>query len=311
MNENHFKVPVALLLFNRPDLTARMFEVVRQLRPAKLFLVADGPRANQPGEELLCHQVHAVVEKIDWRCEVFRNYAETNLGCRARVASGLDWVFNQCDEAVILEDDCLPDPSFFPFCAELLERYRHDERIMLISGDNWIAHRQSGLSPTNDSYYFSRYPHIWGWATWRRAWQHYDVTMQSWPRLRAQGWLKQFFQGERFAAAAWDDWFQATYDGSLDTWDYQWTFACWQRAGLAIVPRANLVTNLGFRADGTHTQKENWLGSLPLRALTLPLQHPAEITRNEAADAYAQKHIFTPGWRWRLRQVMRTLLPQR
>lgn len=310
MKDILFNVPVALLLFNRPDLTARMFEVVRQIRPAKLFLIADGPRAKHPTDGLLCEQVRSVVEKIDWRCEVFKNYAETNLGCRVRVTSGLDWVFGQCDEAVILEDDCLPDTSFFPFCAELLARYRHNERIMLISGDNWIAHRQTGLHPANYSYYFSRYPHIWGWATWKRAWRHYDVTMRNWPDLRTQGWLNQFFQGERFAGAAWDDWFQATYDGSLDTWDYQWTFACWQRAGLAILPSVNLVTNLGFRPDGTHTQKESWLGSLPLQSLSFPLQHPAEITRNETADAFAQRRIFTPGWRWRARQILRILRSQ-
>ena len=168
--------PVVLIIFNRPKLTEVVFQAIREAKPPKLFLVADGPRPNRPDDIPRCAAARKVVEKVDWDCEVLRNYADENMGCGCRPASGITWVFSQVEEAIILEDDCVPSPSFFPFCQELLDRYRTDERVMHIGGMNW----QSGHRRSPFSYFFSKYPQCWGWATWRRAWAHYDFTMRYW-----------------------------------------------------------------------------------------------------------------------------------
>lgn len=176
MTNWQLQTPVVFFIFDRPDTTARVFAEIARGKPPKLLLVADGPRPDHPGEAEKCAAARAVVEQVDWPCEALTDYAETNLGCRRRVSSGLDWVFATVEEAIILEDNCLPHPTFFRFCEELLERYRDDERVMRISGGNHKFGRKIGT----DSYYFTRYAHVWGWASWRRAWRYYDVNMKSW-----------------------------------------------------------------------------------------------------------------------------------
>src|SRR3989344_7840291 len=174
MSDFKLTTPVAFLLFNRPETTARVFAASARAKPPNLLVVADGPRANRPGEAELCAAARAVIEKVDWDCEVVTHFSEVNLGCKCRMSSGVDWVFQTVPEAILLEDDCLPHPSFFRFCEEMLEGYRNDERISMIGGTNF----QKGRERSPDSYYFSRYTHIWGWASWRRAWQKiYDVEM--------------------------------------------------------------------------------------------------------------------------------------
>ncbi|OUC08639.1 hemolytic protein HlpA-like protein, partial [Litorilinea aerophila] len=167
------QTPVIFLIFNRPDTTAQVFAEIAKARPRRLLVVADGPRPHRPDDVEKCSATRAVIERVDWPCEVSCDFAEENLGGRRRISSGLTWAFSQVEAAIVLEDDCLPHPTFFPFCEELLNRYCHDERIMAITGDNF----QFGRSRTKYSYYFSRYFHSWGWATWRRAWQHYDDTL--------------------------------------------------------------------------------------------------------------------------------------
>jgi hypothetical protein len=181
--------PVALIVFNRPDLTSKVYERVRAARPRRLLMVADGPRPNRPEDPRLCEAVRKIVSSPDWPCELLTNFQEVNLGCRRRISSGLDWVFDQCSEAIILEDDCIPCPSFFSFCSTMLNCYREDTRIMHISGDNW----QNGTRRGNGSYFFSRYSLSWGWASWRRAWRYYDVGLSAWPTARKEGWLASNF----------------------------------------------------------------------------------------------------------------------
>ena len=159
--------PVAFIIFNRPDTTEIVFETIRQAKPSKLLVVADGPRTDRSGEVEKCTATRAVIERVDWECEVITNYSDVNLGCKRRVSGGIDWIFSQVEEAIILEDDCLPAPSFFQFCQTMLERYRYDDRISMIGGSNY----QQENSRTSDSYFFTKYAHIWGWATWRRAWK--------------------------------------------------------------------------------------------------------------------------------------------
>ena len=275
--------PVALLIFNRPTLTERVFEAVAKARPERLLVVADGPRF--PGEEEKCARARAVVERVDWDCQVLTNFAERNLGCRGRVSSGLDWVFSQVEEAIILEDDCLPAPSFFRFCQELLARYRHDERVMHIGGVNF----QDGYNQTPYSYYFSRHTHCWGWATWRRAWQFYGVDMSLWPENR--GSVAALFDDEverdYFTGA-----FEQAFRGEVDTWDYQWAYACMVQSGLSALPSVNLVSNIGWGAEATHTKQERHEAANRPTSDLGDLHHPPFVILHRAADRYTLDNVL-------------------
>ena len=281
------QTPVALFIFKRPDTTQKVFETIRAVKPVELLLVADGPRPEREGEREKCLDTRAVVSQIDWDCKVLRNYSDINLGCGKRVSSGLDWVFEQVDEAIILEDDCVPDQSFFQFCEELLALYREDERIFSISGQN-IQLR----SPIKDSYYFSRYPHCWGWATWRRAWQHYDFDMQLWPQAKESRLLDDILLDSGIVNH-WTKIFQAMYEKQIDTWDFQWTFACWLQSSLNIHAGVNLVSNIGFGAEATHTiQDITEFSQIARQKINFPLKHPSFLVRNSKADHYTQTTLY-------------------
>lgn len=272
-------VPVALFVFNRPDLTRRVFARVAQARPPTLLLVADGPRRGHRDDAHLCQEAREVLRRVDWPCRVLSNLADENLGCRQRVSSGLDWVFSQVDCAVLLEDDCLPEPTFFTFCAELLARYRGDERIHMIRGSNFLR----GQRLDSSSYYFSRFFHIWGWATWARAWQHYDVTMARWPGLRDTAWLGDRLPPHMVPLVR--QIFDETHDGRLPTWEFQWEFASWLRNAVAISPWQNLITNIGFDASGTHMKDQaHPYADLPTAPMRFPLRHPGRVAIHARAD---------------------------
>lgn len=197
MSSWQLKTPIAFIIFNRPDTTARVFAEIAKAKPPKLLVVADGARSNRQGEAEKVAATRAIIEQVNWPCEVITNFSDKNLGCKNRVSTGIDWVFEQVPEAIILEDDCLPDPSFFRFCEEMLEKYRDDQRIGMISGDNL----QFGRRRNNDSYYFSRYVHIWGWASWRDKWQSsYDVRMKKWPEVRDGNWLVDMVRNKKEAS---------------------------------------------------------------------------------------------------------------
>jgi hypothetical protein len=289
---------VALLIFNRPDTTARVFEAIAKAKPSKLLVVADGPRPDRLGEADKCAQTRAIINNVDWDCEVITNYSPINLGCKKRVASGLDWIFEQVEEAIILEDDCLPEHSFFRFCDEMLERYRLNERVGMVSGGNL----QFGQLRGNASYYFSRYTHIWGWATWRRAWKHYDRDMALWPSFRDEGWLDRVFssQGER---EYWKNSFQWVYDGKLDTWDCSWTFAAITHGMLQVVPNVNLISNIGFGPEATHTHVVGIHANMPIQPIVFPMKHPKFVLVDEEADRYISNNQIAPSFV--MRQIRR------
>lgn len=278
--------PVAFIIFNRPDTTKKVFQAIRQAQPQKLLVIADGPRAERPGEAEKCAATRAVIDLVDWDCEVFTNYSDTNLGCKRRVSSGIDWVFSQVEAAVILEDDCLPAPSFFPFCQTLLEKYRDDDRVVAIGGNNF----QNDVSQNSYSYYFSKYNHIWGWASWRRAWQHYDVEMKTLPIFKDLN-LIQSICHDPAEQEYWLELFQKAYDGKVDTWDYQWTYACWQQGGISILPSSNLVSNIGFGANATHTANDSLLADMPVTDIW-DINPPPFMLKDSVADQYTFDHVF-------------------
>lgn len=281
--------PVALIIFNRPDTTRQVFEAIRAARPRHLLVVADGPRAERAGEAERCREARSVIEGVDWECRVDTNYAEENLGCKRRVSSGLDWVFDQVEEAIILEDDCLPHPSFFRFCQELLERYRHDPQVGQICGSNLQFNRRS----FPHSYYFSRYNHIWGWASWRRAWQCYDLEMSAWPEFRDSRRLDLLLSGSR-EAAWWTGVMDQVHAGAIDTWDCQWTFSFWNHGLRSVIPAVNTISNIGFGPGATHTPVPNKYASMPREEVLFPLSHPQSLETDLDADDYTGKTAYRP-----------------
>lgn len=274
------KTAIAFLVFNRPELTERVFEEIRKARPPKLLVVADGPRAHFPGDIEQCVKVRAMIDRVDWDCEVYRNFSTTNMGCGMRVSSGLEWIFEQVEEAIIVEDDCLPDQSFFLFCEELLERYRHDERVGFIGGVSF----QRGKGSVPSSYYFSRGHYIWGWASWRRAWRGYDFKISMWPRLREEGWLNELFI-DRGVVRYYTYSFDQTYKHVIDTWDFQWFLHCWVRNMWEIMPTVNLVTNIGHHeTSATHTTSRSKTQDVPVQPMGFPLIHPSRIALDSLTD---------------------------
>lgn len=282
--------PVVFVIFNRPDCTRRSFAALRAARPTRLYVVADGPRRNREGEAAVCAEVRAIVEQgVDWPCEVINDYAAANLGCARRVSSGLDAVFARESEAIILEDDCVPDPSFFRFCAELLERYRDEPKIGQISGCTFQDRGQEAPA----SYYFSRYPHCWGWATWRRAWRHYDHAMTWWQESPGQAKLREWVP-DPAERRVWADRLDATLRGQLDSWAYRWILVLWQRGCLSISPYRNLVLNIGFGDDATHTGKQDARIAAAARSIPFPLAHPASMAPDDEADEHTSRRVYRP-----------------
>jgi hypothetical protein len=266
-------VPVLFLIFNRPDSTRKVFEAISKHKPKYLFIAADGARIDIPGEEQLCIITRDIATRIDWDCEVKTLFRTHNLGCKIAVSSAISWFFEWVSEGIILEDDCLPDDSFFPFCAELLDKYRDEENVFSISGSNLLGKSNN----TQMRSYFRGHGGIWGWATWKRAWNLYDIDMKGWPEeltknkirlaLGTQEWYQTYYSM-----------FESSHNQSLDTWDIQWFYSILVNNGIALNPSVNLVKNIGFDA-GTHINSaDNPIASLPLYAMTFPLKHPGNLS---------------------------------
>jgi hypothetical protein len=294
MPEFQLKTPIAFIIFNRPDTTERVFAEIAKAKPPKLLVVGDGARPNRAGESGKVSAARAIIQRVDWSCEVLTNFSDVNLGCKKRVSSGIDWVFSQVEDAIILEDDCLPDPTFFRYCQEMLERYRNDKRIGIISGDNF----QFGQRYGTDSYYLSKYVHIWGWATWRDRWAgSYDVSISSWPRVRDEGRLADMV-GDSREAVYWAKIFERVFKGEIDTWDYQWVYANWIEGRSTILPAVNLISNIGFDKNATHTTGDSELANMLVAPMQFPLKHPVGMFKNIRADRFSEKKCFrVPLWK--------------
>lgn len=282
------ETPVAFIIFNRPDTTERVFAEIAKAKPPKLLVVADGARTNKIGEAEKVAATRAIIQRVDWDCEVLTNFSEVNLGCKVRVSSGIDWVFEQVEEAIILEDDCLPDATFFRFCQEMLSKYRVDTRIVSICGTNI----QKDIS-IDSSFFFSRFSLMWGWATWKRAWSQYDIKMDEWPRLRETNWLEKLGIKNYFFKRTWTANFDYVHYNNFDTWDYQWIYTCWRIGGLTIIPKFNLIENIGFNASATHTTSEHpVLSKLSVDKMQWPLISPKNFAVHYGVDEFIDKNWF-------------------
>ncbi len=277
--------PVAIFVFNRPEQTRVVLDALKLVEPSKLYVIADGPRPDNLDDEALCAEVKGLFSDPGWTCEVKQNYSDINLGCRERFISGLNWLFDLEHEAIILEDDTVPETSFFPYCEELLARYRTEEKVHLIRGHSGLP--ESLVS--KDSYYFSRWHAIWGWATWARAWHRFDPDMKSWPEKRSSGWLYDYLPTQEMAKVM-DYLFEGSYSGEIKGWANQWFYCGWEHDSYAIAPQINLVTNIGFGDHATHTKKRlPGLADLPSKSMRFPLSHPCEINAWDEGDYYEWK----------------------
>jgi hypothetical protein len=283
-----FNTPVLFLLFNRPDTTKQVFEVIRKVKPAKLFIAADGPRKERVGEAELCRQTREfVLNYIDWDCQVNTLFRDENLGCGRAVSEAISWFFEYVEDGIILEDDCLPSNSFFTYCSVLLDRYRFNDKIMHIGGDNF----QLEQMVQKGGYYYSSLTHVWGWATWKRAWNKYDYRMNDYSYAGMSSILGKMFRN-RGVSNYWLDILNNTKNGYINTWDYQWQFTLWHYGGVSIVPKNNLVSNIGFTADATHTTEVSSRISNMKRHELFDLSDPINKNVNIGADIKVLKCVY-------------------
>lgn len=281
------KSAVLFLVFNRPDTTKQVFEAIRKAQPPRLYVAADGPRADRQGERERCEEVRRIATAVDWDCEVKTLFRERNLGCKIGVSSGIGWFFEHEEEGIIIEDDVLPNSDFFIFCESLLHLYAENDRVWMITGNNF----QDGQKRGAGAYYFSRYTHIWGWATWRRAWRYYDRDLSFWKEWeKSNAWLQLW--SDKVERNYWEKIFNRMFAHEIDTWDYQWTASAWYHGALTATPHVNLVSNIGFGEDATHTTSANSShAEIPVQPLG-ELRHPASIEQDKIADRYVFDHVF-------------------
>lgn len=285
--EKSNSIPVLILAFNRSEKIQALLHALRSIQPKKIYISLDGPRAGNAQDELEQQKIIEQVQAIDWQCTLKIHKNNTNLGCKKAVASGITWFFSKEEKGIILEDDCIPSQDFFQFCAELLAKYATNPKVMSIAGSCLIKGLQQ-----KESYFFSSTPLCWGWATWRRAWNLYDVEMKDWPEYHSLSLLDKKFSDQK-VVQYWTNIFDKTFQGKIDTWDYQWVFTLLKHQGVSINPSVNLITNTGFDNSATHT-KFAPLGQAfaSRKKLNFPLIHPKEISVNTSLDKSIQDQIY-------------------
>ena len=299
----HFKTAVLFLIFNRLDTTKRVFDVIRKARPPRLYIGSDGPREQKEGE---AEKVQAVREyirnNIDWDCEVKTLFREKNIGCKYAVSSAVTWFFEHEDMGIILEDDCLPSFSFFAFCEKLLIRYKNDKRVWQIGGCNF----QDGIKRGDADYYFSAINHIWGWASWADRWKFYNVELDN---IQDNSFIKDYWSGRAFKY--FDKIFWIMKKKEMDTWDYQWTFSMWKNNRLAILPNVNMISNIGFGENSTHTKDTDKAANLAMLEIGFNIKHPFQVVRNKEADEYTYEVYYSqkPFIRRAINKLFRILKP--
>jgi hypothetical protein len=275
---------VLFLVFNRIETTKKVFSAIRQAKPPRIYIAADGPRKDKKGEfEKVIMVRNFITQNIDWKCEVHTLFREKNLGCKVAVSNAIDWFFKNESHGIILEDDCFPSQSFFWFCEELLHRYQNDQRIAQICGSNF----QNGIKRGNADYYFSIYNHIWGWASWSNRWKNYDVNLE---RFENSDFIDSIFNKKR-VIKHWKNIYENMKQQKIDTWDYQWMFTVWKKMQLSILPNINLVENIGFGPEATHTKHNDKMANIKNSEIVLE-KHPTEVEQNREADEFTSKNIY-------------------
>jgi len=278
------KSAVLFLTYKRFSTAEIVFQAIRSAKPPKLYFASNAAKLQNKNEVKQVEKVRSLLDLIDWPCKVYKLIHVNHLSVKYSISSAIDWFFQHEEEGIILEDDCVPHPTFFAFCDQLLERYRHDSRIAMINGFNCSQSKKININ--NDSYFFTKNVSIWGWASWRRAWLLYDVNMKEWPnvdRLFIEDILKY-----RISKIIWLYFFGNTYNNKIDTWDFQWVFSIWSNSMMAISPKENLVQNIGFSEEATHTKYSDIYSKIISVAMKLPLKHPKFILRDRITEAHEE-----------------------
>lgn len=289
-----FNIPILLLMFNRPLHSEKVFASISKIRPSKLYVAVDGPRINNSQDSEQIKRCLSLLDKINWPCELVTLVRDKNLGCGKAVSQAITWFFEQVEMGIILEDDCLPEESFYYFCEKLLMKYQYEYSVMHIGGSNYQNSKRWG----NSSYYFTKICHVWGWATWRRAWAKYDFRMKNFQQFIDEKIIEQIFHSKE-DQNYWTEAFRKVNDGTLDTWDYQWVYCIWTNNSLCISPNTNLVENIGFDEFATHTKKKNLQISKNKIGKIDEIIHPLFILENKGATEYSLKKLFRTykGWK--------------
>ncbi len=283
-----FDTPILFVIFNRPQTTIRVFEQIKLLKPSRLYIAADGPRESNQTDTENCEKARAIIKMIDWKCDVHTLFRKKNLGCGKAVSGAINWFFEHVEEGIILEDDCLPDSSFFNFCQTLLARFRNDEQVMHIGGTNF----QKGIKRGDASYYFSANVHVWGWATWKRAWKKYDFDVSDVEEFIGENKIQKYFS-DPVIINYWHEIFRNMRQHKIDTWDYQWLYSVWNNGGYAIIPNSNLISNIGFGGNATHTNANNEWANVPTNPIT-EIIHSQIIQQSKEADLYTFYSHYSP-----------------
>ena len=302
------KLPILLLTFNRPSETSILIKKLSLVKPSKIYISQDGPRKSNINDKVNCEKVKKIFKYIDWKCEIFYKFNENNLGCRSSVSSAINWFFQNEEKGIILEDDCIPSDTFFLFCEKMLDKYENSNEIYVVSGSNF----QKNIKIGNADYYFSKYAHCWGWATWRRAWISYDDSMKFWPKLKISNYWKKL-HNTKLEKKYWLNIFNKVSNKKIDSWDYVWLASIWNSKGITITPNINLVKNIGFNKNATNTlfssNYEN--DKLTFNEFKEDIKDPSEILVNTKADYLVFKNHFNGiynFWPWRLIYILKILI---
>jgi hypothetical protein len=293
-----FNVPVLFITFNRLDTTCQVFEAIRAQKPQTLYLFSDGPRADKPQEQQEVQAVRAwLTSRVDWPCTLHVRFLDENMGPRYAIGHAVNWLFEQEEEGIVFEHDCLPHADFFRYCQYLLDKYRHDERVMHITGNNFLF----GRVKVPADYYFSNLSNpTWGWATWKRAWKCYDAEMASFPQFLEENGFDRFIRSKR-VRTYYEEVFGRLYRGEIRTWDYQWSLAIWQRKGLTVTPAVNLVSNIGYGDKAIHTADVNdQFAFIPTMPLTIQFS-PSFVEAYNEADSFVLEQVIRPPFLKRVR----------
>jgi hypothetical protein len=286
---NQFNTPVLLVIFNRTDTTALVLKAISEVRPKYIYVAADGPRPDKPGETQSCEAARKLVlDSITWPAEVKTLFHDQNLGCGKAVSTAVTWFFTHVSEGIILEDDTIPNPSFFNYCSQLLEYYRTDDRIMHIGCANFQPPGKKYAA----SYYFSSIAHGWGFATWKRAWDSYSFDIKDLAAFMASGQIRKYYNDLKIIEY-WYNVFRTMEYHGIDTWDHQWTLSIWKKGGLTIIPAVNMISNIGVGPDATNTKAMGDWFNIPKKELP-PVKHPDKMIQDKAADAYTCYHYYLP-----------------
>lgn len=280
------KNPILIVIFNRPEIVAETFRSIKNAKPKTIYVFADGPRKNNKTDEINCQKARSFFdEKLDWECEIIKKYNDKNLGCQLAVSSALEWFFLNEKQGIIFDDDCVASISFFKYCDDLLEMYKDNKNILLISGNNYFNHE------TTDSYFTSKNPCFYGWATWRRSWRNYDPNIRHWPKLKKEKWINEVFK-DKASRFYWSRIFEETFLGKKNTWDYQWWLLALQTNSLTIRPKKNLVKHIGTGKDSTHVKSIQFRDRFGAKNIDFPLIHPTNLSPFEVHDKFENSKIW-------------------